>query len=103
MYIGKQSTLKADRFKYIIYVRYNRHNFFKKFTLFFSDFSKEKNFTVLKNPVLNFTVLHNTNVGLNILTPHFALGMLFLFSDFIHTNLISLKKFINPINWYGKN
>ena len=99
MFIGKQATTK-DRFEYIIYVRYNLHNFFKKFSLFFSAFSKQ-NSKELKNPVLNFTALINTNLGLNISTSHFAPGMLFPF--FINTNLTSLKKFINTINSYGTN
>jgi hypothetical protein len=94
--IGKQ-------FKYIIYVKYNRHNFFKKFSLFFPAFRKQ-NSTELKNPVLNFPALLNTNVELNISTSHFARpGMLFSFFNFIYTNLTSLKKFINTINWYGTN
>ena len=102
MYIGKQATLKVERFEYIIYVRYNLHNFFKKFSLFFSAFSKQ-NSKELKNPVLNFIVLINTNLGLNISTSDFAPGMLLSFSNFIYTNLTSLKKFINTINWYGTN
>ena len=102
MFIGKQATTKADRFEYIIYVRYNLHNFFKKFSLFFSAFSKQ-NSKELKNPVLNFTVLINTNLGLNISTSDFAPGMLLSFSNFINTNLTSLKKFIKLINWYGTN
>ena len=101
MYIGKQATTK-DRFEYIIYVRYKLHNFFKKFSLFFSAFSKQ-NSKELKNPVLKFPVLLNTNVGLNISTSDFAPGMLFSFFNFIYTNLTSLKKFIKLINWYGTN
>ena len=100
MFIGKQATTK-DRFEYIIYVRYNLHNFFRRFSPFFSAFSKQKKSTELKNPVLNFPVLLNTNLELNISTSHFAPGMLFPF--FINTNLTSLKKFINTINWYGTN
>ena len=98
--IGKQRITKADRFKYIIYVRYTLHNFLKKFSLFFSAFSKQ-NSTELKNPVLNFPVLLNTSVELNISTSHFDPGMLFPF--FINTNLTSLKKFINTINSYVTN
>ena len=102
MYIGKQAITKADRFKYIIYVSVNQLNFFQNVSLFFSAFSKQ-NSKELKNPVLNFTVLLNTNLGLNISTSDFAPGMLFSFFNLIYNNLRSLKKFINTINWYGTN